>query len=81
MSSVDIESLPVEDSEIPEQDIVEAATDSVNWSASAINATSNVLKRLYEDVVVVADSAMDEDREAQAKELVNDDSRCLIPET
>ena len=66
MSSVDIEPLPVEDSEIPEQDIVEAATDSVSWSASAINATSNVLKRLYEDVVVVADSAMDEDREAQA---------------
>ena len=66
MSSVDIEPLPVEDSEIPEQDIGEAATDSTSWSASAINATSNVLKRLYEDVVVVADSAMDEDREAQA---------------
>ena len=36
---------------------------------------------MYDEVVGVADSVMDQDRESQASKLVDHDSHCLVPGT
>ena len=47
MSSADIESQPIEDSEIPETDLGEQAQNSTGWSGLAINATSSAINTVY----------------------------------
>jgi len=59
MSSADIESQPIEDSEIPETDLGELTQNSTSLTSLAINATSNAINTIYKEVVVIADSVID----------------------